>query len=182
MKRDLEQEMRDRGPDGRREIDATIKIKLLRPGAKMPMRATDGAAGWDVFACIDPSMKLLPDNEPVLQHTSGGLALLRAGDWVAIPLGFAIEMQPGWEMQLRPRSGLAMSEGVMGYFGTIDSDYRGECAMLLFAAHMSTGLSIYHGARMGQAIFARVPTVELVEVEELTPSARGRGGFGSTGR
>lgn len=159
--------------------EATIQIKLLREGAKMPERLSPGASGWDVAACLDVDQVLMN------AYVVGPDRALRicAGDWAVIPLGFALALPPGWEMQLRPRSGLAAREGVVGYFGTIDSDYRGECCMILFVSALAvSGFRVQHGDRIGQAVFQRVPQVELVQVDRLSDTDRSNAGFGSTGR
>lgn len=161
-------------------FDVRAEVKLLRDGAQMPKRCSDGASGWDVFACLEPRSRT--PGKFGLQVDDERAVCLSAGDWIAIPLGFAVALPPGWEMQLRPRSGLAINDGVMGYFGTIDSDYRGECCMLLFAAAAACDLTIRHGDRVGQAVFQRAPCVELHELDELTSTERGASGFGSTGR
>ena len=132
-------------------------------GLALPAYATEGAAGMDLVAAREV---LLPP---------GGRALVPTGLCVALPLGF--------EMQVRPRSGLALKHGitVLNAPGTVDSDYRGEVGVIL----INTGtepFAIARGERIAQAVFAPVARAEWEEVVVLPETARGSGGFGSTGR
>lgn len=142
---------------------------MLYPGAKdlgLPTRATEGAAAFDLRAAIAPE----------------GVLLL-PGQRMVVPCGFALALPPGWEGQVRARSGLAARQGVgmLNGLGTIDADYRGEvCAILV--NHGSAAVEIARGERIAQLVIAQVPTVRLVEVEALSGTARGERGFGSTGR
>lgn len=118
----------------------------------------------DVRAAIDAPLELLP------------------GSLVRIPTGFAIEVPAGFEMQIRPRSGLGMKHGVTlpNSPATIDSDYRGEVIVGLI--HLGTEpFRIERGMRIAQMVLARVPRVEWTEVEDLSETERGAGGFGHTG-
>ncbi|TCS82994.1 dUTP diphosphatase [Tepidibacillus fermentans] len=144
-----------------------IKIKRL-PGydhAKIPQRMSEGASGFDIFAAI---------NEPIR---------LRAGERRLIPTGFAIEMPIGVEAQIRPRSGLALKHGIsiLNTPGTIDADYRGEVGVIIINLGQED-FEIKPGDRIAQLVFVEVPKVTLEEVEELSDSTRGTGGFGHTGR
>jgi dUTP pyrophosphatase len=132
-------------------------------GLALPAYATEGAAGMDLVAAREV---LLPP---------GGRALVPTGLCIALPLGF--------EMQVRPRSGLALKHGitVLNAPGTVDSDYRGEVGVIL----INTGaepFAITRGERIAQAVFAPVARAEWEEVVVLPETARGAGGFGSTGR
>ena len=132
-------------------------------GLPLPSRQTDGAAGYDV-ASAEPDFTLEP-------HAR---RLVRTGLALAIP--------PGYEAQVRPRSGLALKYGLTlpNTPATIDSDYRGE----LMVAMINLGtepVAVTRGMRIAQLVFQRVERVELLEVAELPPSERGQGGFGSTG-
>ena len=132
-------------------------------GLPLPTRQTDGSAGYDVCSA-EPDFALGP-----LERR-----LVRTGLALAIP--------PGYEAQVRPRSGLAVKHGLTlpNTPATIDSDYRGE----LFIALINLGHSpvpVERGMRIAQLVFQRVEQVELVEVVELPASERGQGGFGSTG-
>ena len=129
----------------------------------LPARASAASAGWDLRAAA--AAELPP--------------LGRA----AVPTGLHLEIPPGWEAQVRPRSGLALHHGVtvVNAPGTIDSDYRGEIAVLLVNL-APTPYTIHRGDRIAQLVFARVEAVEWEEAEELGTTGRGDGGFGSTGR
>jgi len=138
-----------------------VKIKLTNAKTKMPARATEGAAGWDVFAIED---KWIP-----------------AGLWAKINLGFALEIPKRWCALLLGRSGLLKDRGIAGQPGLIDHDYRGEIGIIL------TNLSavqfhIRKGHRIGQLLFVPNPEVRLKETKELSTTNRGTGGFGSTGQ
>lgn len=159
-----------------------IKIKLL-PGGKMPERKTDGAAAFDVFCRLD---------KPVKIQASDGAVL--------IPLGFALELPPGYVAYILPRSstGLKTPLRIPNSIGVIDSDYRGEVhgifsfdnskyqneydvfSVSLYRVHPATW-EINNGDRLCQMIIDKLPDVELVQAEELSETDRGSGGFGSTG-
>ena len=132
----------------------------------MPVYMSAGAAGLDVCAC-------LPDGERTL--APGARAL--------IGTGLAIAVQSGWEAQVRPRSGLAWKHGVtvLNSPGTIDSDYRGEVGIVL-VNHGQEPFVVRHGERTAQLVIAEVAQAQLVEVASLDETARGDGGYGSTGR
>ncbi len=142
-----------------------VQVQRLRhhDGLPLPSRQTDGAAGYDV-ASAEADFTLEP-------HAR---RLVRTGLALAIP--------PGYEGQVRPRSGLALKYGLTlpNTPATIDSDYRGE----LMVAMINLGtepVAVTRGMRIAQLVFQRVERVELLEVAELPPSERGQGGFGSTG-
>lgn len=143
-----------------------VLLRRLDPRAVLPQRMTTLAAGLDLSAC-------LPDDAPI-ELVAGGRGL--------IPTGWAIAIAPGYEGQVRPRSGLALRHGltVLNAPGTIDADYRGELRVLLVNLG-SEPVRIEHGARIAQLVVAPVAMVEAVEVDELPDSDRGSGGFGSTG-
>jgi dUTP pyrophosphatase len=140
----------------------SLKVKLLRPGARLPTRATPGASGLDLYACLDEEIELGPDV-------------------TLIPTGIAVEVPPGYEVQVRPRSGLAR-RAVTVVFGTVDSDYRGEVFVNMHTIGTQSSYRIEDGDRIAQLVVARVEMLPTVEVEELADSQRGDGGFGSTGR
>ena len=141
----------------------SLKIQRLHPRAQMPARATDGASGLDLYAC-------LPDGD-----------LLLGPDPVRVPAGVAIEVPAGYDVQVRPRSGLSL-KGVGCSFGTVDSDYRGEVLVTMWTFGSLREHRLSHGDRIAQLVVARLAELPVVEVEALTPSARGGGGHGSTGR
>jgi dUTP pyrophosphatase len=130
----------------------------------LPFYATAGSAGLDLLAAVDADIDLLP------------------GARMAVPCGIAIELPLGFEAQVRPRSGLALNHGItcLNAPGTIDSDYRGEVKAILIN-HGAQPFRISRGAKIAQMVIARHEQAELVESEELSESARGAGGFGSTG-
>lgn len=133
-------------------------------GLPLPVYMSEHAAGADLCAAIGDQLTLLP----------GARAL--------VPTGFSIALPPGYEAQVRPRSGLAIQSGVtcLNSPGTIDADYRGEVRVVL-ANLGSKPVLINRGDRIAQMIVAPVSRAEFEIVEELPPSPRGEGGFGSTG-
>jgi dUTP pyrophosphatase len=143
-----------------------IILKRLPHGRDLalPHYATSGSAGLDLIAAVEEEIELLP------------------GQRAAIPCGIAIELPDGYEAQVRPRSGLALNQGVtvLNAPGTIDSDYRGEVKAILIN-HGAEPYLIKRGAKIAQMVIARHEQAEIVESEELSGSARGAGGFGSTG-
>ncbi|HVE21801.1 MAG TPA: dUTP diphosphatase [Acidocella sp.] len=146
--------------------DYEIKIRRLPhgQGLELPAYATAGAAGMDLLAAVDAPITLPP----------GGRAL--------IPTGFAMALPEGFELQIRPRSGLALKHGIVlpNAPGTIDEDYRGEVQVIM----MNTGaeaFTVTRGMRIAQAVLAPVWRAAWIEVEDLDNTARGAGGFGSTG-
>ena len=142
----------------------SLKIKKLRPNAKLPRRATPGSTGFDIFACIDEGTVTLVGTQPRL-----------------IPTGIAIEVPRGYDVQIRPRSGLS-SKGVGVTLGTIDSDYRGEILITMYLFDPSANFEIKHGDRIAQMVVSKVADLPLVEAEELSSTERGAGGHGSTGK
>jgi dUTP pyrophosphatase len=143
-----------------------IILKRLPHGRDLalPHYATHGAAGLDLIAAVGEEIELLP------------------GQRAAIPCGIAIELPHGYEAQVRPRSGLALNQGVtvLNAPGTIDSDYRGEVKAILIN-HGAEPYLVKRGAKIAQMVIARHEQAEIVESGELSGSARGAGGFGSTG-
>jgi dUTP pyrophosphatase len=144
----------------------TVKVKRLAgsDGLAMPLKMTPHAAGFDLAAAV---------REPVM---------LQPGDIRLIPCGFAMAVPHGFEAQIRPRSGLATRHGItmVNTPGTIDSDYRGEVQVALINLGRAA-FAIERGMRIAQMVVAEVPTVEIVETDELESTERGAGGFGHTG-
>lgn len=145
-----------------------VRIELTRVGARgaplpLPAYATAHAAGLDLRADVEVS--LAPQ----------GRAL--------VPTGLAIALPPGYEAQVRPRSGLALKHGItlLNSPGTIDADYRGEVGVILVNLGPDP-VTLARGERIAQLVVAPVAQAELFEVERLTETARGAGGFGHTGR
>jgi dUTP pyrophosphatase len=142
-----------------------LKIKRLHPHAKLPRRATPGSTGFDIFACIEGQETIM------LKGTQPKL----------IPTGIAIEVPRGYDVQIRPRSGLS-AKGVGVTFGTIDSDYRGKILITMYLFDPNAAFEIKHGDRIAQMVISKVADLPLVEVEELSSTERGAGGHGSTGK
>src|SRR3990170_5579201 len=140
-----------------------LKVKRRRPGARLPHRATEGSSGLDLFACLEPPGCLELGPGPLL-----------------VPTGVALEVPPGYDVQVRPRSGLS-ARGVGVAFGTIDSDYRGEVLVTMYTFGRRRRFRVHDGDRIAQLVVARLADLPLLEVEEVAPTARGAGGHGSTG-
>ena len=141
-----------------------IPVKRLRPDAVLPRAMSELAAGMDLCAALDAPIRLAP------------------GERAAVATGLALAIPPGWEGQVRPRSGLALRRGltVLNAPGTIDADYRGEVMVLLVNLDGSEQ-TISPGERIAQLVVAPVALAEVVEVAELDSTERGAGGYGSTG-
>ncbi len=135
-----------------------------RSGQALPEYATALSAGLDVRACLEAPITLAP------------------GTYQLVPTGLYVALPEGTELQVRPRSGLAFKHGVtvLNAPGTIDADYRGEIGVLLIN-HGPQPFRIEHGERIAQLVLARYERIAWQEVEELPSTARGIGGFGSTG-
>lgn len=171
----------------------TIRVKIKRkPGVPMPAYATDGAAGFDLAAAED--------------------VIIEPGQTVVVSTGLAVELPPGYELQIRPRSGISVKTKLRVQLGTVDSDFRGEIGVIVdnIAEHVDVYCTNYlaktvdgsrsradivsngnpvdpntyiirAGDRIAQAVIAPVYRAVFEEVEELTPTERGAGGFGHTG-
>ena len=139
-----------------------LRVRLLRPGARLPLRATPHASGLDLFACLPASLTLTAAPQ-------------------AVPTGIAIECPSGYDAQVRPRSGLSL-KGVGVAFGTVDADYRGELLVTMWTFGALPSYEIADGDRIAQLVIARIELPDVVAVDALSPSARGEGGHGSTGR
>ena len=140
----------------------TIRVKTLRAGARMPERATEGATGFDLYACVEGELEV-------------GQAPLR------VPTGIAIETPAGLDVQIRPRSGLS-AQGVVATLGTIDADYRGELLVTMYVLPYRAAHVVRNGDRIAQLVVSRAAEVRLEPSEELSATARDTGGHGSTGR
>src|SRR5690606_25549996 len=135
-------------------------------GLNLPCYETSGAAGMDICAAV-------PESDPIT---------LRTGERSLIPTGYIFEIPFGFEAQVRPRSGLAIKNGItcLNTPGTIDSDYRGEVKVILINLGQEDFV-ITRGMRIAQIILAPVTQMPVVEVTTVTETQRGAGGFGSTG-
>ena len=142
-----------------------VLIKKLHPDVKIPSYKTKGASGMDLMAYLDKSINLEP------------------GKSCLVPTGLSIAFPEKYEIQIRPRSGLAAKNNisVLNTPGTIDSDYRGEIKIILFN-HGNENFIINNNDRVAQMILMPVIKIELEETNELPKSIRGDGGFGSTGK
>ena len=140
---------------------AVLRVQRLHPGARLPQPATPGSTGYDLYACLDED--LVVGQEPI-----------------PVPTGIAIEAPPGYDAQIRPRSGLSV-RGVQVAFGTIDSDYRGELLVTMYVLGHSGPHIVRHGDRIAQLVVTRTAEVTIEEAAELAPTLRDAGGHGSTG-
>ncbi len=140
-----------------------IQIKKLRDSAILPAYQTEQAAGMDLHACLDEPMTL----QPMERHM--------------IPTGIAIALPVGYEAQVRARSGLSIKHGItmVNGVGTVDADYRGEIGVLVINLG-SEPFTIEPAMRIAQLVIARYETAAWQEVDELSDTVRGDGGFGST--
>ena len=141
-----------------------LRITRLTPDARLPLYMSEAAAGLDLSACIKAPLTLQPSARSL------------------VPTGLSIQLPPGHEGQVRPRSGLAVKHGItlLNTPGTIDADYRGEVRVLMVNLGQEP-FTVEPGMRIAQLVVAPVTRVEVEEVEELEQSERGAGGFGSTG-
>ncbi len=142
-----------------------LKIKIInKSGHKLPEYSTPASAGMDLRASIKEDIIIAP------------------GKRVLVPTGIYLEIPPGYEAQIRPRSGLALHKGitVLNSPGTIDADYRGEICVILVNLSQDD-FTVTDGERICQMIINRHERAEWIEVEELTNTERGPGGFGHTG-
>ena len=152
-------------------MTAPVSVQILRlphaEGLPLPAYETAHAAGMDLRAAV-------PEDAPIT---------LEPGAWVLAPTGLGIALPEGYEAQIRPRSGLAAKHGItcLNSPGTIDADYRGEVKVILIN-HGPQPFVIRRGERIAQMVIAPVVQAQWAEVETLDETARGTGGFGSTGR
>ncbi|MEO7793977.1 MAG: dUTP diphosphatase [Thermoanaerobaculia bacterium] len=148
------------------EPPLTVQIRRWAHTGDLPLPepATPGSAGADLRAAVSEELVLAP------------------GQRALVPTGWSVEIPQGWEGQVRPRSGLATKHGltVLNSPGTIDSDYRGEIRVLLINLGAEPFV-VRRGERIAQLVISPAPRVRFVEVETLSASRRGEGGFGSTG-
>ena len=142
-----------------------VLVKKKDPSVKLPSYKTNGASGMDLMAYIDKSIELKP------------------GESCLVPTGLSVAFPEEYEIQIRPRSGLAAKNNisVLNTPGTIDSDYRGEIKVILFN-HGNKNFKIDNNDRIAQMILTPVIKIDLEETNELPESVRGVGGFGSTGK
>lgn len=139
-----------------------LKVKLIKEDAKLPQYANPGDAGLDLFSVEEK--------------------IIKPGEFALIATGISLELPPGTEAQVRPRSGLALKHGitVLNSPGTIDEGYRGEVKVMLIN-HGKKEFKVEKHMRIAQMVVAPVTRMNVIEVEEISDSVRGEGGFGSTG-
>ena len=144
---------------------ARVLIKKLNPDVELPVYKTSGASGMDLMAFVEEPIKILPNSSYL------------------VPTGLSIAFSEDYEVQIRPRSGLAAKKNitVLNAPGTIDSDYRGEIKIILFN-HGSEEFIINNNDRIAQLILTPVLKMEIEETDNLPNTIRGKGGFGSTGK
>ena len=142
-----------------------IKVKKLRPGAQLPTYGTAFSAGADLYACLEEPVTIAP------------------GETKKIPTGLAMEIPVGFAGLIYARSGLGTKQGLApaNKVGVVDSDYRGEF-MVFLHNHSAEKRTVSHGDRVAQLVGTPVFTPGFEETDELTDTARGAGGFGSTGK
>lgn len=149
---------------------SAVPVRIVRlphaEGLPLPNYQTFGSSGLDVLAA-------LPENKPVV---------LKPGERALIPTGLIVSIPPEYEIQVRPRSGLAVKQGItaLNTPGTIDADYRGEIQIILINLGQENAV-IQRGMRIAQFVLSRVEKIQWIEAEELDPTSRSAGGFGSTG-
>lgn len=143
-----------------------IRFKKLNPKAGIPQYAHEGDSGMDVRACLD-----------------GPPTFVYPFETVMIPTGLSVEIPVGYEIQVRPRSGLAAKNGVtvLNTPGTVDSTYRGEIKVILINLNRDKTFMVQDGDKIAQLVVAPVMRAEVEEAAELSETERGSGGFGSTG-
>ena len=144
---------------------AKVLVKKLNSKVQLPKYKTKGSSGMDLMAFIDDSIEISPNSSMI------------------IPTGISVAIEEGYEIQIRPRSGLAAKNGitVLNTPGTIDSDYRGEIKIILINLSKKKFV-VKSGDRIAQMVLCPVAKIKLKEVKKLSKTVRGRGGFGSTGK
>lgn len=146
-------------------VSISIKITAAGQGLPLPQYMTEGSAGMDLFAAVENTVIINP------------------GEIKLVPTGLSMAIPPGYEAQIRPRSGLALRHGItmVNSPGTIDADYRGEIGLIMINLGQEP-FPINRGDRVAQMIINKVARAEFVEVDHLDATSRSSGGFGSTGR
>lgn len=145
-------------------LKAQVKRLDHNQDLPLPSYMTEHSAGMDLYAAVD------------------GQTVIKPNGWQLVPTGLAIALPEGYEAQVRPRSGLALKQGVsiLNTPGTVDADYRGEVCVILMN-HSNKDLVIKRGDRIAQMIINKVEKIQFEEVKELSETVRGSGGFGHTG-
>ncbi|MGH9833296.1 MAG: dUTP diphosphatase [Blastocatellia bacterium] len=143
------------------KVEFSVKVKRLHPAAKLPARGSDWSAGADL-SCLEAFT-------------------LEPGERKAVPTGLIVEIPPGWYGRVAPRSGLAVRHGIDTLAGIVDPDFRGELMVLIINLGDAT-VSFTAGERIAQLVIERAAICDYVLAEDLSETARGDGGFGSTGK
>lgn len=138
-----------------------VRVKKLHDEAVFPTKAHQTDAGFDLHAANN--------------------VLIKPGETKLILTGIAIELTVGYELQVRPRSGISLRSSLKVILGTIDSGYRGEIGIIAHNTSDSKSFQIYKGDKIAQAVIQKLPEIELIEVDALDEGERGENGFGSTG-
>lgn len=143
--------------------DTTIMVHIqrLHENAILPVYKSDNAAGFDLAA---------------VTHVD-----LKPGETRLVPLGWAFEVPEGYELQIRPRSGISLNTPLRVVLGTVDSDYRGEVSVIVHNTGVNTE-SVSYGERIAQGVLNKVPRARFLQLTELSSTNRGSGSFGSTGQ
>lgn len=139
----------------------TVKIKRLSTDVSIPTKAHEFDSGYDLNVVETQT--------------------IQSGETVAIKTGLAFEIPEGYELQIRPRSGVSLRTPLKVIFGTVDSQYRGEVGIIVQNTSKHDEVVVKKGDRLAQGVFQRIPKIVLVEENELSSSERGTNGFGSTG-
>jgi len=143
------------------KVEFSVKVKRLHPAAKLPARGSDWSAGADLF-CLEAFT-------------------LEPGERKAAPTGLIVEIPPGWYGRVAPRSGLAVRHGIDTLAGIVDPDFRGELIVVIINLGDAT-VNFKAGERIAQLVIERAAICDYVLTEDLSETARGDGGFGSTGK
>ena len=172
--------------------EVIVKVKNLSKSLPLPKYSTDGADGMDVMACFDAiddkagepiyPIRFHEGSKTVLEVNKDGQLTIYPGDRVMISTGLKVGIPEGWRIHVTPRSGLALKNGitVLNSPGKIDQDYLGQIGVILIN-HGTESFIVKHGDRIAQIAIEESHKCKFMEVEELTATTRGEGGFGSTG-
>lgn len=139
-----------------------MKVKIISKSGKLPEYATENSSGMD------------------LRYYGKDFITIKPGEIKLIPTGISVELEPGYEIQIRPRSGLSLNKGLIAILGTIDSDYRGDLGVILINLGNKEEI-ISPGDRIAQIVCVKVEKMELIETNSLSDTERGTGGFGHSG-
>lgn len=164
-----------------------MKVKIVNKSQhQLPIYATDGSAGIDLRASFTSLDEIFKGNhfEVFTNENNTNYIVLHSGGRILIPTDLYIEIPKGYELQIRPRSGLAIKNGIslVNTPGTIDSDYRGNIGIILINNDLHTPFVINNGDKIAQAILSKYEKIEWIEVNELQETKRGESGYGSTGK